>query len=158
MQSSVVDTATINPAKHSPQRDPLYFFAVAVGPLFWLFLASMTRAVHGAEFWRQPQAILLFLLCYPILEEWLFRGKIQRIFAQLEWGRLCWAGISVANLITSMLFAALHLYNHSLLWAGLVFFPSLLFGLFRDRYGRIGPSILLHSFYNTGFYALWPPF
>ena len=34
----------------------------------------------------------------------------------------------------------------------IIFFPSLVFGELRDRYQRTLPAILLHSFYNLGFY------
>jgi len=34
-----------------------------------------------------------------------------------------------------------------------VFFPSLVFGYFKDRTGRLTAPILLHIFYNAGF--LW---
>ena len=37
----------------------------------------------------------------------------------------------------------------------LVFLPSLVFGFFKDRTGRLTAPILLHSFYNAGFLLLF---
>ena len=61
------------------------------------------------------------------------------------------SGISLANIITSVLFAAMHLINQPPLWAASVFFPSLAFGWLRDRYLNIHSSIALHMAYNAGF-------
>lgn len=144
--------------KSAPWRDPLFLIAMLSGPLAWLTLYLWIHPpLIPAEFWSSPLTVLLAVLVYPVVEEWLFRGQIQGALLAGNLGRYRWAGISAANLITSVLFAALHLINHPPLWAALVLLPSLLFGLFRDRYGRIGPSILLHSFYNAGYFSLWPP-
>jgi membrane protease YdiL (CAAX protease family) len=66
--------------------------------------------------------------------------------------------MSLANWVTSLCFAASHLMWHSGLQALTVVVPSLVFGYFRDRYGRITPSVALHVFYNAGFVWLfaWP--
>ncbi|MCC6136373.1 MAG: CPBP family intramembrane metalloprotease [Gammaproteobacteria bacterium] len=77
--------------------------------------------------------------------------------------RGCWSSVSrsggvgqrlsQANLLTSLLFAAAHtgVTGH---WSGaLVFVPSLAFGYFHDQYQRVMPAVLLHSFYNAGFFA-----
>ncbi len=142
-----------------PWRDPLFLFAVSAGPLVWLTLFAWTAPAFAPDlFWTKPLAVLPVIVVYPILEEWLFRGRIQGALAAGRLGRYRWAGISAANLVTSLLFAGLHAFSHPPQWAALVLFPSLVFGLFRDRYGRIGPSILLHAFYNAGYFSLWPPF
>jgi len=60
-------------------------------------------------------------------------------------------GISMANVVTSLLFASLHLISQPPLWAALVFVPSLVFGWARDRYITVVPSIILHVVYNAGF-------
>jgi membrane protease YdiL (CAAX protease family) len=36
-----------------------------------------------------------------------------------------------------------------------VFFPSLVFGLFKDRTQRLLAPILLHVFYNAGYFWLF---
>ncbi len=98
--------------------------------------------------WR---ALLWIALIYPVLEEFVFRGGIQP--ALQRDARLCSSafGISLANVATSALFAAMHLFNQPPLWAASVFFPSLIFGGARDRYGNIQACTVLHICYNAGF-------
>ena len=99
-----------------------------------------------------PLATLFWVaLAYPILEEYVFRGGLQAFLFERPPLQRAIAGISAANVITSALFAAVHLINQPPLWAALVFFPSLVFGWMRDRYGHIYASVLLHCFYNAGF-------
>ncbi len=64
-------------------------------------------------------------------------------------------GISWANVLTSIAFAALHLISQSPLWAFLVFFPSLAFGWVREASGGLLLPIVLHIFYNIGFLLLF---
>jgi hypothetical protein len=60
----------------------------------------------------------------------------------------------MANLLTSAMFVLAHLVSHSLAWSLLVFITSLLFGLLRDRFESVYPSIVLHIFYNAGYFLL----
>lgn len=94
-------------------------------------------------------------LIYPVLEETVFRGLIQEKLYRLPWGCRRTGLVSAANIAASILFAVSHLIYHSPLRAISVFFPSLIFGYFRDRYGRIVPSIVLHVFYNVGYMLLF---
>ena len=64
------------------------------------------------------------------------------------------AGLSGANIFVSLLFTVCHLWSHSPIWAVLVFFPSLAFGYLRDRFGSTVPSILMHMWYNGGYFFL----
>jgi len=101
--------------------------------------------------------ILLFqlVLLMPVLEEIVFRQGVQTglykwaVFANSRFG------ISIANLVTSILFAAMHLFNQPPVWAALIFFPSLLFGWARDRFDSVLPAIVLHCVYNAGFVLLF---
>jgi hypothetical protein len=52
-------------------------------------------------------------------------------------------------------FVAAHFFWQVPYIAVSVFVPSLIFGYFRDRYHGIVPSILLHVFYNAGFFWLF---
>lgn len=101
------------------------------------------------------KTLLWVALIYPVLEEIVFRSGLQTLLLRYSALRHDFAGISVANVLTSITFAGLHLINQSALWAALVFFPSLVFGWARDRYGNIIASILLHMFYNAGFVVLF---
>ena len=99
-----------------------------------------------------PPTVKLFLsivIVTPVMEELIFRGFIQGWM--LESGKLrksLIGPVTAANMAVSVIFAATHLYTHTPLWAMLVFFPSLLLGLARERAGNVYPSIILHSFYN----------
>ncbi len=132
--------------------------ALAVGPLAWMVLALWLPVVvdHEQQLaqWRQ---LLFMILLYPLLEEWLFRGLIQGWLLETMWGRSAWAGITLANGVTTLLFAAAHLLGHTLFWSLLVIGPSLIFGWARERYRSVLPPIWLHIFYNAGYFLLfWP--
>lgn len=105
-----------------------------------------------------PSLSLLFflkvILVFPLLEEYLFRGVLQDALANRPWGkhRVCRV-FSSANIITSLVFTAAHTLYHSPLWAASVFIPSLLFGCFKDQYGTITYSVLLHMLFNGGYYV-----
>lgn len=95
--------------------------------------------------------ILLSVAVYPILEEIVFRGAIQG--ALLNRGNFykSFLGISIACLITSLLFAASHLLRQPPLWAALIFVPSIVFGWARERHKSLFSPIALHMSYNAGF-------
>jgi membrane protease YdiL (CAAX protease family) len=106
-------------------------------------------------------------LIWPVAEELIFRGVIQGWL--MERNKVQGSGfkgsevgpsalqrqgdrasvLTRANLITSVLFAAAHLVYHSGLHAALVFFPSLVFGHFRERSGGVWAPIALHVAYNA---------
>ncbi len=132
-------------------RDERFWVALLLGPMVCMLMAAWLprNAIDYATQWR----LLIWLtLIYPVCEEIVFRGGIQTLLLQVSWGRAAGLGISLANLLTSLLFMMLHLVNHSAMWAVLVFVPSLLFGWFRERYGGIFPPILLHCGYNLTYF------
>lgn len=99
-----------------------------------------------------PLAWLLPVLLYPVLEEIVFRGLIQELVHEYISCR-AFGPLTVANLLTSILFAGLHLLSQPPHWAALVVFPSLVFGFFKERHQSLMAPIVLHVFYNAGF--LW---
>lgn len=98
--------------------------------------------------WRplDPKAVLLFMAVHPLVEELAFRGAVQEA---LLW-RLPrrFGPLSLANLITSLIFATMHLGTRAVWLAAATFLPSLLFGYFRERHGSLLSPIVLHAFYN----------
>ena len=96
-----------------------------------------------------PQIRCVDSVLQPFIEELLFRGIIQGQLVKHNWARLKILHISYANIITSILFVAIHMIHSSPMWALAVIFPSLLFGYFRDRYKSIYPSLIMHSAYNS---------
>jgi membrane protease YdiL (CAAX protease family) len=135
--------------------DPLFFAAVAAALLYWLGLYSVTQ-VTPQPGWplREPLRFLYPALLYPVVEELVFRGLVQDLaHRHIRPWRL--GPLSHANLLTSLLFTALHFINHAPLWAAAVFFPSLVFGFFKDRTGKLAAPIVLHVFYNSGYFWLF---
>ena len=142
--------------RHVPDfyRSKAFLSCIAVGVAFWAVLPLLI-AVQPLPLHRIPsQAFLLAVIWQPTVEELLFRGCLQGFLSAHEWGQRSLVGISMANLLTSALFTGAHLATHSILWASLTLFPSLLFGLLRDRSGSVFPPIALHIIYNAGYFLL----
>ena len=129
-------------------RDREFWLALLAGPVFWIW-----RAGEMPELSITWTRLLWLALLVPVVEELAFRGGLQGLLAE-RFPRRWWGQrLSLANLLTSLLFAAAHVgvVAH---WSGLlVFIPSLAFGYFRDKYQRVMPAALLHGFYNAGFFA-----
>jgi len=136
-------------------QDPLFLLALAAGPVCWLVLCFILQpAVQWGWPVTLPLQFLLPVLIYPVAEEIVFRGLIQELLH--EYLGAGWLGpLSVANLLTSCLFTGLHFLYHPPLWAALVFFPSLVFGFFKERTAALIAPIILHVFYNAGFIWLF---
>ena len=137
-----------------PLKNPaLLPAAVLIAPVVWLVLYFILQPDIDA-LWpvHHPDVFLWSVVFFPVVEEIIFRGLVQEFirdfFSEKYLGLL-----SIANLVTSLLFAGLHVILQPSAWAVLVFFPSLVFGLFKDRTGKLTIPIILHAFYNFGF--LW---
>lgn len=134
-------------------RDPLFWVAAAGGMLvalgIWLWIPTQAPPAGSPITWL----VLSTVIVYPLVEELLFRGALQGWLLSLSWGAYGRAGITLANLVTTAAFTAVHFLHHPPLWASSVAVPSLVFGFFRDRAGSVYPSIALHMLYNL-FYLL----
>jgi membrane protease YdiL (CAAX protease family) len=135
--------------------DPLLLAAVLAGFAYWLVLYFFQQPNIQWD-WplSEPWHFLSLVVLYPVIEEIIFRGLIQEL-AHDYISRRSLGPISIANLLTSILFTGLHFINHAPLWAALVFFPSLVFGFFKDRTQQLAAPIFLHIFYNAGFIWLF---
>lgn len=138
--------------------------AFLAAPLAWLVLhlvfgIPVAERASGEWFGLRDagfgKLFLLAVIAYPIVEEIVFRGALQGWLLEKPGLRHSFAGISAANGITSLVFAAMHLFNQSLLWAVLIVVPSLVFGWAREATSGLIAPILLHMFYNAGFYLLF---
>lgn len=135
-------------------RSPFFLSCLAGGAAFWCVLPLLV-AIEPLPWQRIPSlAFLLAVVWQPIVEELLFRGCLQGFLSIREWGQRSFVGISIANLLTSVVFTGAHLATHSLLWASLTLFPSLLFGVLRDRSRSVFPPMALHIIYNAGYFML----
>lgn len=143
-------------APHALLRDGWFWLALLLGivacEVFALFLGRGREIGSHAGQWQQ---LLWLAVIYPVVEEWVFRGVIQPRLWVTRMGRQACCRISLANLMTTLLFAAFHLFSHTPLWAALVILPSLVFGTFRDRYNSILPGTLLHGGYNLAFFLIF---
>ena len=133
-------------------RDTELGAAILAAPVFWgiLFLVSPSTSSFTISF----SQIFILAFCYPVLEEVVFRGFIQEILYK-RYNKYIFLKISAANFLTSILFSLFHLIHHSTIWSSAVFFPSLYFGYFKEKYASLYPSILLHIFYNLGYFLLF---
>ncbi len=140
---------------HRPfHRDSVFLFLFALGPLVWLGMIGIlaVQPLPWHAIWSL--AFLSVALWQPLAEELLFRGVLQGHVLQSIGKQKAWIGLSIPNLLTSLFFTLAHLVGHSISWALLVFVPSLCLGLVRDRFESVYPSIILHAFYNTGYFLL----
>jgi membrane protease YdiL (CAAX protease family) len=128
--------------------------AFLAAPFYWWLLAMWTDAAVGGTA-PDPRQLLLVGLVYPVLEELVFRGALQGWLRKQEWGTRQQSGMTLANLVTSAVFAAAHVLQRASIGAAAVFVPGLIFGYFRDRYGNLYASIALHIFYNSGLLLLF---
>ena len=119
-----------------PFRDPLFLLALAAGFIAWLL--------------PQPAMTIPWprLLGLALLEELVFRLLVQESLNRAMREAAITPWLSWANLVTSTLFALLHLISHPPLWALSVFAPSLIFGWAWDRYRNLLPCWALHFVYN----------
>jgi membrane protease YdiL (CAAX protease family) len=125
-------------------------------PISWL-IASLGFTIAVVA----PARDVTMLLLWSTSEEIVFRGGLQPL---LGWGLArvlpprnaphqgrC--VISMANLLTSLLFCAAHLL-HKPAWVVLGLFPvSLLLGASLERSGRLWVPVALHAYFNLLLYA-----
>lgn len=133
-----------------------YGAALLAAPIFCLFYREILGHETDNIYWLlgDIRSLFFLILFYPVIEELTFRGIIQEYIGQRTKQRKLFASLSLTNLLTSILFALMHFVYHEPFWAALIFFPSLVFGYFKERYSRIMPSIMLHIFYNLCYFSL----
>lgn len=124
--------------------------AVLAAPALLLLAYSLGYGSGVLSFERlgSPLHIALALCFYPIFEEIVFRGLIQAELSKISWAKGQYAGLSLANVMASGLFACAHIAYFQNTLMALVFIPSLVFGHFFESQGRLHIPILLHAFYN----------
>ena len=137
-------------------RDRQFFWALLIAPLLWLIGYSFySPTPDWAWPLQHPRELVVLVILYPCVEELLFRGLLQGWLLERANFQRHWQGLTLANLATSVIFTVLHFLMHPPLAAASVLLPSLVFGYFRDRYGRLHAPILLHVYYNLGYFWLF---
>lgn len=137
-------------------RDSQFWLAVCAAALVWGlgYLGFSPRPDWGWPVHR-PSDVLYLVLLYPLLEELLFRGVLQGLLLKRTELQAKVAGLTRANLVTSLIFTGLHFLMHPPLAAMAVLLPSLIFGYFRDRHGNLLAPILLHGYFNLGYFWIF---
>jgi hypothetical protein len=132
--------------------DARLVIALALALPGWLalgwFVGPSLRLPLGLWAW------VSLVLVQPLLEELVFRGLLHG--QALAWlqrgGRPMRLGpLTLANLLVTVAFVALHLRAQPLAWALAVAVPSLVFGHLRERFNSVWPAVGLHAYYNAGF-------
>ena len=134
--------------------DGTFLALLGAGPPAWALLALVLPSEPGAV---ATAALVHGALVAPVLEEIVFRGALQGALLERPALARRALGLSGANALASLAFAAAHLLSQSPVQAAATFVPSLAFGACRDRYGSVVPGMLLHGFYNAGFLWLFAP-
>ncbi|MBX9613523.1 MAG: JDVT-CTERM system CAAX-type protease [Burkholderiales bacterium] len=96
----------------------------------------------------------LFVAVQPLVEELVFRGALQGQALRLTrpHGQPRRLGpVTLANVLVTLGFVALHLRAQPLAWALAVAVPSLVLGHLRERFASVWPAVAVHAFYNAGF-------
>lgn len=124
-----------------------HFLLLVIFPLpFFLLLYSIELEVT----YDSKMSFMMLVLLYPITEEIFFRGLIQPYIANKTNRKV--GLLSLANIITSAIFSFLHFFSHPPIWAISIFIPSLAFGYCKDRYQTMHAPIILHIYYNFGYF------
>jgi membrane protease YdiL (CAAX protease family) len=126
--------------------DKQFIAAIIVAIFVWVIM-SLLGAYSPQNF--NPFYVILF---YPITEEIVFRGTLQDYFCKKFKGNFLI--FSYGNIITSIIFSSLHLFYQPVFWALLIIAPSLIFGYFKDKFNSVIPAVVLHIFYNFGYFYL----
>jgi len=122
--------------------------AVPVWMALGVMFGTHMRAPAGWYAWAS------FVLIQPVVEELLFRGILQGQALRLTTihnapRRL--GPVTLANVLVTLGFVALHLWAQPLAWAMAVAVPSLVLGHLRERFASVWPAVLVHAIYNAGF-------
>ena len=129
-------------------RDYKFLSALVVGALV-LWLIQDVVPVFKSEQVLTITVLFSLIVWQPVIEEILFRGVLQGQLLKYKWAQHTVIGITMGNVVVSILFVSVHLVNVTAVWSLLVFFPSIVFGYLRDTYRSVYPSIIAHMSYNV---------
>ena len=130
--------------------------AVLAAPVFSWSFSKLTgiESLNLFWLWYHPETLVVSVVLFPLIEEISFRGIVQGALLSRPLLRKSLWGITGANGIASAMFVGVHFVHHSPEWALMMFFPSLVFGYFRDKTSGVSTSVCLHMFYNLTFLSI----
>lgn len=132
-------------------KDKFFWASIILPLIVWVLYVVISQKSPNLYYIKEKQfQLLMFVFVYPIVEEVIFRGLIQD-YLNRKFNHKKNLSISYANIETSILFVLFHLIYQSAVWSLMVFIPSVIFGYFKDKYGKLQLPIFLHCFYNAGF-------
>ncbi len=111
------------------------------GPISHETLAQLADAPPD---WALLAMAVVVVLGAPVIEEFVYRGLLQRTLADLGGGR--WPAI----VLTSIAFAAVHRDVARIDAIGALFLLSLGLGWVYERSGRLIGPIVMHALFNAG--------
>lgn len=130
------------------------YFCLLIASVATLLYFAVIFIFCSAEFCNITiYNIILFLFAYPLVEEYFFRGVVQKNLTKIISGRILF--ISCSNIITSIIFMLFHLIFSLSISSILVFIPSILLGCLYDRYGKIYVSTIFHSLFNLNIFLCY---
>jgi len=134
-------------------KDIWFYAALLLGPIFYLFLSFFIPPHFTLKNPFHFLSSQFFLVAFP--EEFFFRGFLIP-YLKIDFNITgSFLGISIANIISAIIFSFFHIFFHPILWALATFFPAIIFGIFRERHNSLWPAVILHFFYNIGYFILW---
>ena len=147
--------------KSSQVAQYLIWGALIGALLLWLALAVFFR-IYPTLDWIFSDFGLFVAVCFlsPILEEYVFRGLVYDYVerrSQWHWPSHSVLNISVANLVSSMLFVIMHGLFRGFGTALLVIVPSLYLGILKRQTSGLGACMIVHGIWNLGWFSLFPP-
>jgi len=148
----------LNPPESKKAALDIVLFAAVVLPLFLISWWALAKYFLGFDFnYRLPGKIFSLALWQvagvALPEELFFRGWMQKRIDTLLGGRFTAFGavIGPGLFISAVVFALFHFLSRPAPVSLLVFFPGMLFGLFRERTGSVLVPVVTHALANITF-------
>ena len=104
----------------------------------------------GAPWCGVPKNTMFFSLLRQAMPDCSARWQALRLTTHRGQPRRL-GPVTLANVLVTVAFVALHLRAQPLAWALAVAAPSLVLGHLRERMGSVWPPVLVHMVYNAGF-------
>ncbi len=129
-------------------KDAIFYLALsaAIPVKILIILLSSHTKIHP----DLSMHFIIFLLFVSFSEELFFRGFLMPLLSSFIKGN-SWF-FSYSNIVVSIVFSMSHIFLHNIFWSALVFFPSLIYGYFREKYESILPPVVLHFVYNLVYF------